>query len=111
MSFGDEHSEPLATVTPIRPRKPWEAQPRPCAGIGCHGDTIDPGELCARCRVTQQPVSAAFLQSTIADAIRRFERLRPRDTPEPARLAIAQALSDMRRAYDLSETLIQEESE
>ena len=104
----EAHESRPGVVTRIHPNR-FAPQPRPCSAAGCDSDHFEAGELCEPCRESQDPIPAAMVQSTIADGVARLAKLKPGDIPEPLRLTIAMALADMRRAYDASETLIQQE--
>lgn len=104
----EAHESRPCVVLPIRPNR-FAPQPRPCVNPDCDSSHFEVGELCEPCRLAQDPLPAAMIQSTIADGIARLERMKPSDTPEPLRLAVAMALADMRRAFDAVEPLVQEE--
>lgn len=104
MSFGDEaHESRPGVVVQLRQNR-FAEQPRPCTG--CDSDHFESGELCEECREGQPQVSAAFVQSTVADAIRKLDKIRQASVA-PLALPLQQALSDMRRAFDSLEPLIQ----
>lgn len=108
MTCPDERYESRPNVIPIRQTNRFAPQPRPCADVDCPADHFEAGELCEPCRESQAAIPAVMVQATIADGIDRLAKLKPSDMPEPLRIAIAMALSDMRRAYDAVEALIQE---
>jgi hypothetical protein len=110
-NHGEEYEGRPCEVVRIHPRNPHAPQLRPCPSFGCHVDHDEAGELCEPCRESQEAIPAVMVQATIADGIDRLAKLRTSDLPEPARIAIAFALADMRRAFDASETLIQAEAE
>jgi hypothetical protein len=112
VSFGDEHDAspffdpltPRRVVIPLRPHKEYGAPARSCSR--CSDATREPGTLCSACRRGQEePVSAAFLQSTVADTIRNLERAAEKGGA-PMALPVAQALAGMRKLFDSCEPLI-----
>ncbi len=111
MTNPDEaHESRPCVVVRMRPN-PHAPQPRPCSAESCDSSHFEAGELCEPCRESADPIPAVMVQSTIADGIARLSKLKPSDLPEPIRLTVAMALADMRRAYDASESLIQQEGE
>jgi len=106
MSFGDEGAErpeffdpltPNRKVIPLRQSREYGPPARACSK--CGDPTREPGCLCSTCRDQQPPVSAAFVQATVADTIRQLEREAARGSA-PLALPVAQALSNMRRLFD-----------
>lgn len=111
MSFGDESEPspffdpltPRRNVIPLRPARDWGPPARACSK--CSDATREPGTLCKACRAVQPAVSASFVQSTVADAIRNLEREQERAAP--LALPLQQAFASMRKAFDSLEPLIQ----
>lgn len=108
MTPDESHESRPCVVLRIRPN-PYAPQPRPCMGIGCDSSHFEVGELCEPCRASQEALPASMIQSTIADSIARLEKLKPGDVPEPLKITLAMVMSDMRRAFDAMEPLVQED--
>lgn len=109
MSYGDEMGD-RARVIRLVPRI-LERECMADAGSArqcpqCGETTAEPGERCEDCRLAQGPVSAAFVQATIADGIARLDRISRGHVPSPMVLPLQRALSAIRQAYDAAEPLI-----
>lgn len=92
-------------VVPMRgARPPFLPKLRQCSE--CGEETSEAGERCEMCRTIQGPVSASYIQSTAADAVRQLEKLKPSDAPEHMRGPLGRALGEIRRVYDACEPLI-----
>lgn len=104
MSFGDETNEAHGVLIQFARRPRLGPEPRQCPN--CGDETTEPGERCKLCRSAQGCVSASFVQSTVADAIARLDKLRLEDAPSPMVLPLQRALRDMRRTFDTLEPLI-----
>jgi hypothetical protein len=78
------------------------ASARRCAE--CEEPHEELGVLCKRCRTSQRPVAATFVQGTIASAIADLRRQQNQGAPLAG--PVAELLEKLQRAYDAAEPLI-----